>query len=206
MWGPDAPLSALDHKQGIGIDHALLSSASLTPLTSIAEELHKGWGGQSQKQREEEKVEDREEQLQREKGNKRHRKGQTTEVTQDRETGQGGLSDSRNSPSLRWWWFWTTGMGQDLAWDHRVVRGRDRAPGHRDFPLTKEGEREEHRGVRISQREAAGPWRASASGTPHLVPASSGLGERRLWRVFGGRGRCPHSRHSGGPECTRKRW
>lgn len=46
-------------------------------------------------------MEEGERQLQRERENKRRGKGQTTEVTQDGETGQGGLSDSRNSLSLR---------------------------------------------------------------------------------------------------------
>lgn len=84
-----------------------------------------------------------------------------------RVTGQGGLSDSRKSPGFRVTvHFRTTEMGQDLAWDHSAIRGSVRVPAHSRFSLTEEGELEEHSRVRISLREAAGPWRASASGTP----------------------------------------
>lgn len=128
---------------------------------------------------------DREGQLQRE----REREQETWERRDHggnlrwRETGQGGLSDSRNSPSFRVtipFRTTETETGQDLAWDHSEVRGSTRATGHRDFSLTGEGEMEEDSWLRLSQREAAGPWRASASCTPNLLPPSAGLGRGLL--------------------------
>lgn len=139
--------------------------------------------GTELKAEKEEKVEDREGQLQGE----REREQETQEGTDHggnlrwRETGQGGLSDSRKSLSFRVTIpFCTTEMGQDLAWDHRMVRGSARAPGHTGFSLNEEGGMEEHSPGRISQREAAGPWRASASSNPNRRPPSAGIGGGEL--------------------------